>query len=109
MKKLFRPIKFKNRKRSTYDEVMAIMAHKEAQKERQGFESFAEANDFYIPDDNDPLERYFSQPTPHERFAEMSDDGFRRLRDGVIMTTEQLKQNAATTPSKTEVEAPAAS
>lgn len=67
-----RKLRLPFRKRSVYEEVDAIMSFKESQKHREGYETEAEANDFYVPDEADDIERYFTRKTPYEFQGELS-------------------------------------
>lgn len=73
-RKLTNPVKLPHRQPTEHERFMAFLRHEESQKARQGYETLDESMDFDLPGDDDPLEHYFSQPTQHERIAELTDD-----------------------------------
>lgn len=67
MFKTFRKVKLPHRQPTEFERFRAFVAHEERQKARAGYETFAESNDFDVPDEMCPLERFFDTPTKYEQ------------------------------------------
>lgn len=61
-----RTVKLPFHELSEFDRFRAFTSEMERQKQREGFETLRESNDFTVDEEPDPLESYFDNPTPAE-------------------------------------------
>lgn len=66
-------VKFQQKPLSDYEKMLNAVTYMSRMAQMQGEETFDEADDFSVPDESDPLERFFTATTPFMHDVDLSD------------------------------------